>query len=165
MLCIKGMCLKDMSIHLLRDWRCICFPNARFPARVKAVTGDSQPNGGGHGDTHGQVSSSDLTFPPCWMQGWGQWQTRQKRNIRARKSKSVQCDRKRCSESMQRNYGRFFVCVLSVIAFLPPLVRTAFLPLLPPLSYSQLSSTVGGGDPLLPRLKLKGYFCGWFPAV
>lgn len=63
--CIKGTGLKGMSVSLQRDWHCICFSNAPFPALVKAVMGGTAIPTGGHRGTLGQVSSSDLTFPLC----------------------------------------------------------------------------------------------------
>jgi len=44
---------------------------------------------------------------------------------------------------MQRNYGRCFVCMLSITDFLPPLVGTAFPLLFAPFSYSAAQLEMG----------------------
>lgn len=113
-----------------------------------------------HCGTLGQVTSSVLTFPPQWVQDE---KKKKKRNIKTRVSKPAVLW-KGHSENLQW----IFLCTVSIVDFLPTTSKDWFLTnpfLLSPPSYSQLSSTVGVGPTLLPRLKVKGHFCGCLPPV
>lgn len=151
-----------MSVYLWRGWHGGCFSNIQFPAHVKAATGDSCAD---WGNTVVPLARwAPQTWPSLHSECRMGTRKKRKRNIKTRASKHVHYGFKR---AQWKPAVDFFMLALHCW-FSPHTSKDWFLTnpfLLFPLSYSQLSSTVGGGDSLLPRLKLKGHFCGGFAAV